>query len=76
MPILIAESARISAWADIEDSVRGSRIVVGDNSVIDSFVKIKPVGGSGDLVIGENVFINSYLKRYKHTYKIKNKIDE
>ena len=59
MPVLIAESARISAWADIEDSVRGTRIVVGENSVIDSFVKIKPVGGSGDLLIGDYVFINS-----------------
>jgi virginiamycin A acetyltransferase len=59
MTIMISETARISAFADIEDSVRGSRIVVGKNSVIDSFVKIKPVGGSGDLVIGEHVYINS-----------------
>jgi virginiamycin A acetyltransferase len=27
--------------------------------VIDSFVKIKPAGGGGDLVIGEHVVINS-----------------
>jgi len=31
--------ARISALADIEDSVRGSHIIIGANSVIDSFVK-------------------------------------
>lgn len=39
--------------------MRGSRIVVGAHSVIDSFVKIKPVGGSGDLVIGAHVVVNS-----------------
>lgn len=52
-------SARISPLADIEDSVRGSRIAVGAHSVIDSFVKVKPAGGSGDLLIGEHVVINS-----------------
>ena len=51
--------ARISALADIEDSVRGTRIVVGARSVLDSFVKIKPAGGSGDLVIGARTVINS-----------------
>ena len=51
--------ARVSALADIEDSVRGTRIVVGARSVLDSFVKIKPAGGSGDLIIGERTVINS-----------------
>lgn len=55
----IDPSAKISPLADIEDSTRGSRIVVGAGSVIDSFVKIKPAGGSGDLVLGERVIINS-----------------
>lgn len=55
----IAPSARISPLSDIEDSVRGSRIVIGAHSVIDSFVKIKPAGGSGDLIIGEHVVVNS-----------------
>ncbi|MDP3577812.1 acyltransferase [Methyloversatilis sp.] len=55
----IDPSARISPLADIEDSVRGSRIAVGAHSVIDSFVKVKPAGGSGDLIIGEHVIINS-----------------
>src|SRR5690349_2203031 len=27
--------------------------------MIDSFVKIKPSGGAGDVIIGENVYINS-----------------
>lgn len=52
-------SAKVSPLTDIEDSVRGSRIVIGANVVIDSFVKIKPAGGSGDLVIGANSVINS-----------------
>jgi virginiamycin A acetyltransferase len=52
-------AAHISTLADIEDSTRGTRIAVGANSVIDSFVKIKPAGGSGDVVIGERVTINS-----------------
>lgn len=54
-----ARGAHISPLADIEPSVRGTRIVIGENSVIDSFVKVKPAGGSGDLIIGANVTINS-----------------
>lgn len=57
--IKMAPSAVISQLADIEDSVRGSKIIVGDRSVIDSFVKIKPAGGVGDLIIGSDVVINS-----------------
>lgn len=57
--IVVHPTARVSPLADIEDSVRGSRIIVGAGVVIDSFVKIKPVGGSGDVVLGENVVINS-----------------
>ena len=59
MTIEIHPTARISPMADIEDSVRGSRITVGEGSVIDSFVKIKPAGGTGDLVIGARTIINS-----------------
>ncbi len=57
--IVIHNTASVSELADIEDSVRGSRIVVGAHSVIDSFVKIKPAGGLGDLTIGQHVTINS-----------------
>jgi len=57
--IEIHPTARVSALADVEDSVRGSLIRVGPHSVIDSFVKVKPAGGSGDLIIGEHVAINS-----------------
>ena len=59
MTIDIHPTASVSPLADIEDSVRGSRIVVGAGSVIDAFVKVKPAGGDGDLVIGENCVINS-----------------
>ena len=57
--LIVSDTARISRLADIEDSVRGSRIVISDGVMIDSFVKIKPVGGSGDLYIGRNTYINS-----------------
>lgn len=57
--IEIHPTARVSALADVEDSVRGSIIRIGAHSVIDSFVKVKPAGGSGDLLIGEHVAINS-----------------
>ena len=57
--LIIAPSARISPLADIEESQRGSRIVIEDDVVIDAFVKIKPAGGSGDVVIGAGSVINS-----------------
>jgi virginiamycin A acetyltransferase len=57
--LCIASTARVSPLADIEESQRGSRIVVEDDVVIDAFVKIKPAGGSGDVVIGRGTVINS-----------------
>lgn len=59
MTIVIDPTARVSAQADIEDSVRGTRIVIGANCVIDSFVKFKPTGGSGDVEIGHHSILNS-----------------
>ena len=35
--------------------MRGSRIRIGPGTVIDAFVKIKPVGGSGDVRGGGGV---------------------
>lgn len=55
----IHPTAKISPLADIEDSVRGTRIAVGAGTVIDSFVKIKPAGGLGDVSIGPGCTINS-----------------
>jgi acetyltransferase-like isoleucine patch superfamily enzyme len=57
--LCIAPSARVSHLADIEDSHRGTRIVIEDDVVIDAFVKIKPAGGCGDLTIGRGSVINS-----------------
>lgn len=59
LSIHLHPTARVSTHADIEASVRGSEIRVGEGSVIDSFVKVKPAGGSGDLIIGDRVTINS-----------------
>ncbi|GGX19523.1 acyltransferase [Undibacterium macrobrachii] len=57
--IEIHPQAKISKFADIEDSIRGTRIVIGAYSSIDSFVKVKPAGGTGNVVIGERTVINS-----------------
>ena len=37
----------------------GTRIEIGAGCWIDSFVKIKPVGGDGEIVLGANSYINS-----------------
>jgi virginiamycin A acetyltransferase len=57
--LIVSQDARVSPLADIEDSVRGSKIVIEDGAMIDAFVKIKPVGGTGDVLIGRNSYINS-----------------
>jgi acetyltransferase-like isoleucine patch superfamily enzyme len=60
----ISPSARVSKLADIEDSTRGTRITIEDGAVVDAFVKIKPVGGTGDVRIGKNSYINSGVVIY------------
>lgn len=55
----IDPTAKISQLADIEPSARGTLIRIGARTMIDSFVKIKPAGGSGEVVIGEDCAINS-----------------
>lgn len=55
----IDPTAKISPLADIEESVRGTLIQIGARTQVDSFVKIKPVGGLGDVVIGADCAINS-----------------
>ena len=64
MTLKIDPTARISPLADIEDSVRGTVIQVGPRTAIDSFVKIKPAGGVGDVVIGADCAINSGVVIY------------
>ena len=52
--IKIHDTAKVSENCDIEDSVRGSVIEIGAFSNIDSFVKIKPAGGYGDIKLGKD----------------------
>lgn len=62
--LLIAPTAKISPRADIEDSVKGSKIIIEDGVTIDAFVKIKPAGGLGDMRIGRNSYINAGVVIY------------
>lgn len=55
----ISPEAFVSPLADLEDSVFGTRIIVEPGVRIDAFVKIKPVGGRGDVIIGSGSYINS-----------------
>jgi acetyltransferase-like isoleucine patch superfamily enzyme len=55
----IHAEARVSPLADLEESVRGSRLVVGPRVCIEAFVKIKFAGGAGDVVIGAGSYLNS-----------------
>ncbi len=59
MANIFDESARVSDKASIEVSTRGTNTVLGKNCVVDDFVKIKHVGGAGDIIIGDNVYLNS-----------------
>lgn len=52
-------TAFISPLADIEPSSRGTMISIGPDSVVDSFVKFKPAGGTGVVRIGSRCVINS-----------------
>ncbi len=61
---VISEKALISKFADIEDSVKGSKIIIEADVTIDAFVKIKPAGGMGDVRIGKNSTINSGVVIY------------
>lgn len=62
--ITISDKAFISKFVDIEDSVRGTKIIIDDGVHIDSFVKIKCAGGEGDVYIGQNSYINSCTVMY------------
>jgi virginiamycin A acetyltransferase len=60
----ISSKAQISSLADIEKSTRGSKLIVHDAVMIDSFVKIKFTGGDGDIIIGEGSYINAGCVMY------------
>ena len=55
----ISATASISKLSDIEVSVKGSKIIIGPHSFVDSFVKMKFSGGRADIIIGEKCYINS-----------------
>jgi virginiamycin A acetyltransferase len=55
----ISDTAEISHLAHIEESQRGTSIEICEYVYIDSFVRIRPVGGLGDVYIGKNSFINA-----------------
>ena len=55
----IHPTASVSELADLECSQRGTQIWIGPHSHIDSFVKIKPVGGIGHVRLGSHTYINS-----------------
>lgn len=52
-------TVQIGNLASIEISTQGTDTFIGQHSVIDDFVKIKHVGGNGNITIGEFVYINS-----------------
>ena len=62
--IRIAPTAHVSHLADIEDSSRGSQIVIEAGAFIDAFVKLKAAGGTGHVHIGRNCSINSGVVMY------------
>lgn len=59
MPTNCSPTARISQFAEIEESRIDTEFTLGSGSVIDSFVKVKMAGGTGHIRIGENTTINS-----------------
>jgi virginiamycin A acetyltransferase len=52
-------SVSIAKLVSIEVSSQGTHTYLGEGCVIDDFVKIKHVGGTGDVVIGTNCYLNS-----------------
>jgi virginiamycin A acetyltransferase len=73
--ITIHPTAQVSALADLECSQRGSRLVIGADCRIDSFVKIKPAGGTGDVVIGDRCYLNAGCVLYSgHGIQIGNDV--
>lgn len=60
----VSPLANISPLADIESSVRGSTLKIYERVSVDSFVKIKFAGGTGDVVIGAGSQLNSGVVIY------------
>lgn len=63
--MLIADpTAQVSPAAAIDQSTRGTRIIVGPRTMIDAFVRIKCAGGVADVEIGADCYINSGTVMY------------
>jgi len=54
----LGEKVFIDPSACIQPSTRGTRIRIGAHTQIYSFVTIRAVGGSGDIILGEHCYIN------------------
>ena len=66
MANFIQGTAKISALSVIDISTRGTHTYIGEGCVIDDFVKIKHVGGAGDIKNWQQCvhqFWNCYLFR-------------
>jgi virginiamycin A acetyltransferase len=61
---VIHPSVRISRFADIEDSPRGSILRIDEDVVVESFVKLKFAGGSGNVSIGARTYVNAGVVIY------------
>lgn len=59
MANLFHSNVKISNLASIEISTKGTDTVIGENCTIDDFVKIKHVGGNGNIILGNHVYLNS-----------------
>lgn len=59
-PVEIHPSAVVEPDVRIFPSVRGSRLVVGKDCLLESFLVIRFVGGMGNIVLGENSRVGSF----------------
>ncbi len=57
-------TSKISQLSSIDLSSKGTDTYIGENSVIDDFVRIKHVGGQGNIRLGDYVYINSCCVLY------------
>ena len=60
----IHSTAKISKFSDLEDSSRGSVLEIAEDVVIESFVKVKFAGGSGNVYLGPRSYINAGVVIY------------
>ena len=64
MPTIISTKAKIASTVIIDESTKNTRTLIADYAVLDDYIKIKHVGGCGDVIIGEGVYLNSFTILY------------